>query len=221
MAGNKDWLPKTREKQLEMTRDWQSVLAVKGDAWGVPQSVSTEFGTLVASADSALAAAVNETTRTPVATAQCREAFNALDDKMRDMKRRYFLCPPLTEADLISLGLKPRDEIQTPSHTPTAQTTVETYLVGRHELGIRIIYVTGSPDDPANKGYRIWYRVVTPEDTPPAGPGDLHKSFYTQRRKDLIEFDYADSGKTAYFAVQVENVGKQGPWGPLVSALIP
>jgi hypothetical protein len=30
-----------------------------------------------------------------------------------------------------------------------------------------------------------------------------------------------DSGKTAYFAVQIENDGKKGVWGPMVSALIP
>jgi hypothetical protein len=39
-----------------------------------------------------------------------------------------------------------------PNPVPTAQTTVETCLVGRHELGIRLVYVTDNPDDPANKG---------------------------------------------------------------------
>jgi hypothetical protein len=66
------------------------------------------------------------------------------------------------------------------------------------ELG-KIIYVTGGPED----------------------PDDLRKSFYTKRKKDRIEFDFGDSGKTAFFAVQIENEGKKGPWGPLVSALIP
>jgi hypothetical protein len=37
----------------------------------------------------------------------------------------------------------------------------------------------------------------------------------------VIEFGFGDSGKTAYFAVQIENEEKKGPWGPLVSALIP
>jgi hypothetical protein len=36
-----------------------------------------------------------------------------------------------------------------------------------------------------------------------------------------MEFAFEDSGKTVYFAVQVENEGKKGPWGPVVSALIP
>jgi hypothetical protein len=54
-----------------------------------------------------------------------------------------------------------------------------------------------------------------------AKPEDLRKSFFTMRKKEMIEFDFGDSGKTAYFAVIVENGGKQGPAGPLVSALIP
>jgi hypothetical protein len=56
---------------------------------------------------------------------------------------------------------------------------------------------------------------------PPANPDDLRKFFYTKRKKDVIEFGFGDSGKTAWFAVQIENEGRKGPWGPLVSALIP
>jgi hypothetical protein len=52
-------------------------------------------------------------------------------------------------------------------------------------------------------------------------PKQLDESFFTKRKKDVVVFDYEDSGKTAYFAVQVENDGKKGPWGPLVSAVIP
>jgi hypothetical protein len=37
----------------------------------------------------------------------------------------------------------------------------------------------------------------------------------------VIEFAFDDSGKTAYFDVQIENEGKKGPWGSLTSALIP
>jgi hypothetical protein len=90
-----------------------------------------------------------------------------------------------------------------------------------HELGYRIVYVTGDPADKANKGYRIWYVIVAPGEAPPTDPEQFNKSFYTKRMKDRKEFDYGDSGKTAYFAVQVENDGKKGPWGPIVSALIP
>jgi hypothetical protein len=221
MSKSVDWLPRSREAILEMADDWISVCNPKQSVWNIPGQALTDLTTRRNTAKTALETAKNENTRTPVANALCKEAFDAQSGCMRDFKRRYFLIPPLLDSDLISLGLKPRDEHPTPSHAPTAQVTVETFLVGRHELGIRIVYVTGSPDDPANKGYRIWYSVIAPGETPPASPEDLRKSFYTQRRKDLIEFEFGDSGKTVYFAVQIENDGRKGPWGPLVSALIP
>jgi hypothetical protein len=204
-----------------MARDWQSVMGTKTTAWGIPAAVVTELGGLITAANTALTTAQNETTRTPVVTSQCKAACEALIAKMRDIKKRYFQTPPLVSADYISLGLRPRDSTPTPSGTPTAQVTVETYLVGRHELGVKIVYVTGNPADPANKGYRIWYSVVAPGETPPTDPDDLRRSFFTKRKKDVIDFDFGDSGKTAWFAVQIENDGKKGGWGPLVSALIP
>jgi hypothetical protein len=84
-----------------------------------------------------------------------------------------------------------------------------------------LVFVTGSANDPANKGFRVYYRVVAPGETPPASPEDLTKSFFTKRKKDVIEFGFNDSGSTVFFAVQVENEGKKGPWGPMTSALIP
>jgi hypothetical protein len=197
-----------------MAKDWKNYAGPKAAEWGIPNSVITELSALIVAAGDALAIAKNEASRTSVANAQCRAAFEALTAFMRDMKRRYFLIPPLTEADIIALGLKPHDTTPTHSGPPTAHVAVETYLVGRYELGVRIVYVDGSPDDPANKGYRIYYRVVGAGETPPTDPerpGELPLSFFTHRRKDLIEFAYGDSGKTAYFAVQVENDGKKGP----------
>ena len=152
---------------------------------------------------------------------RCKDAFKAMKTHMRDMKKRYLYVPPLADSDLVSLDLKIPDTHPTASGTPTAQVTIETFLVGRHELGIKIVYVTGDPNDPANKGYRIYYKVVAPGSAPPTAPGELIKSFYTKRKKDLMEFDFGDSGKTAFFAVQIENEGKKGPWGPMISALIP
>jgi hypothetical protein len=204
-----------------MVKAWITIITTYLQQWGIAESVVQNLSALAAAAGSALDAAKNETSRTPVATARCKEAFDALTAAMRDVKRRYFLTPPLTDSDFVALGLSPPDGIHTPSGVPTAQATIETYLVGRHELGVKIVYVTGGPADPANKGYRIWYSVVGQGETPPAGPDDLRKSSFTMRKKDLLQFDYGDSGKTAYFAVRIENGGRQGPWGPLVSALIP
>jgi hypothetical protein len=190
-------------------------------AWNIPDETVQKLEAEVNAADAALAAAKNEESRTPVATAQCKTAFDALEAVMRDIKKRFFYVPPLRESDLVGLGLRIPDSNPSSTGTPTAQTSIETFLIGRHQLGVRVVYLTGSPSDPANKGYRIWYMVVAPGEKAPTNPVELNESFYTKRRKDVLEFDFEDSGKTAYFAVQVENEGKKGPWGPITSALIP
>ncbi|MDR0684434.1 MAG: hypothetical protein LBF83_04835, partial [Spirochaetaceae bacterium] len=208
-----DWLPPTREGQLAMAKDWQSVAGANADAWGIPAAAMTSFGTHIQTAEGALAAAKNETTRTPVATARCKEAFDVLTAFMRDFKRRYFLSPPLTDSGYVSLGLKPHDSTQTPGGNPTAQVTVETYLVGRHELGVKIVYVTGSPADGANKGYRVWYSALAPGETPPAAPKELRESFFTKRKKDVIEFDFGDSGKTRTSPCRWRTGARKAPGG--------
>jgi hypothetical protein len=222
MSTSKDWLSNSRTDQLNMALNWKSLIGSSAAAWSIPADVLPELDSLIQSAETALTAARNETTRTPVATAQCKTAFEALTAKMRDIKRRYFFSPPLLEADFTALGLKPRDTVvSAPSGNPTAQVTIETFLVGRHELGIKILYLTGNPSDTANKGYRLWYSLVASGESPPENPEELRRSFFTKRKKDVIGFEFGDSGKTCYMAVQVENEGKKGPWGPLVSALIP
>ncbi|MDR2186308.1 MAG: hypothetical protein LBO80_11685 [Treponema sp.] len=221
MAFNSDWLPGRRADQLTMCRNWTVVLTAETrTAWGIPQTQYNELLNLFDTAQELLQKA-QSSDRTPVINEQCREAFAALIAKMRFFKGHYFLLPPLINADIVNLGLTPHDTHPTPSGPPAAEVMAETYLAGRHELGIQVVYVSGNPEDKANKGYRIWYKVVPPGGEPVTSPDQLDKSFYTRRKKDVMQFAYEDSGKTVYIAIQVENDGKKGPWGPLVSAIIP
>ncbi|MDR0635447.1 MAG: hypothetical protein LBF87_00015 [Treponema sp.] len=221
MAKTSDWLPTKRMELIVMVRNWIAILIAEiRTAWGIPQAQFTELEQIYTAADELLQKAQSNE-RSPVITEQCKEAFDALIAKMRFFKAHYFLVPPLGNADLVNLGFTPHDPHPTPSGDPTAEATVETFLVGRHELGIRIVYVSGNPDDKANKGFRVWYKVVPVGGEPVSSPKELSESFYTRRKKDIVIFDYEDSGKTAFIAVQIENGGKKGPWGPLVSAIIP
>ncbi|MDR0557874.1 MAG: hypothetical protein LBG43_08445, partial [Treponema sp.] len=76
MATTKDWLPATREGILAMADDWISVCTTRQTGWNIPYPALTELTTLRGTAAAALETAKNETTRTPVATAQCKEAFD-------------------------------------------------------------------------------------------------------------------------------------------------
>jgi hypothetical protein len=204
-----------------MADEWGTVCTAKQTAWGISQADMTNLTSVRAVAAAALEAATNESTRTPVATARCKTVFGQLTEFMRYFKRRYFLSPPLSEADLVSLGLRPRDKHPTPSGVPTAQVKAEPYYAGLHVMGVRIVYVFGDPKDRANKAYQIWYHAAEPGETPPDRPEQLDKLFPTQRKKDVIGFDFSDSGKMAYFAVRVMNGDMVGEWGPMESGRIP
>ena len=216
-----DWYPGTREEQLTMAKNWAAILAVKGADWGVPAATVTAFSALVTEADGVLAAAKNDAVRTPVVTAHCREVFERLEQEARDIKKRYFFVPPLTEADIAALGLKMHDPHPTPSGKPTSQVRAEPYLTGLHQMGFRIVYVSGSPGDPANKVYRVWYVLVPPGGKAPSSPEELTKEFSTKRMKDVLHFAFEDSGKTVYMAVQIGNGNMTGDWGPMTQAIVP
>ena len=90
-----DWFPSSRAGQLAMAKNWAGILTSRGTAWGVPEAVVTGLSDAAVQAEGVLAAAMNKTVRTQVVTAHCREIFAQLEAKMRDIKRRYFLSPPL------------------------------------------------------------------------------------------------------------------------------
>jgi hypothetical protein len=221
MPFNEDWLPRARAAIIAMANEWIEVCAAKKTAWNIPESDLINLTSVRDVAAAALEAATSESTRTPVATARCKTMFGHLTEFMRYFKRRYFLCPPLAEADLVSLGLKPYDKHPTPSGVPTAQVKVNPFYAGPHVMGVKILYVVGDPKDRANKSFLIRYRVVGNDETPPDNPEQLDQVFPTQRQNDTIEFDFPASGKMVYFAVRVVNGDKVGPWGPMESARIP
>jgi hypothetical protein len=63
-----------------MVKAWLLILATNAQKWGVPDSIVQALGVLAGTAESALDTAKNEISRTPVATARCKEAFDALTD---------------------------------------------------------------------------------------------------------------------------------------------
>jgi hypothetical protein len=97
----------------------------------------------------------------------------------------------------------------------------EVYLAGQNQLGLRFVYVSGDPDDPANKSFRVGYLLVGPGEAAPTSPEQLVNSFSTHRKKELMEFPFGDSGKRVYICVRIENGRLVGGWGPIVSAVIP
>ena len=234
------WLTTKRDDILRMAKVWLNVLdTAKAAAWGVPAAERTELAPLVSAAEQKLAAA-KSSERTPVITAECREAFDALVAKMRFIKGRYFKAPPLTDADFVTLELDPPDPVHSRRGVPKAQITAEIARSGTAMLILKLVYAEGTEalaDPHTDIEYQLRhgklnpvspvYNAATGEiERVPTNPLELPVVFTTRRHRETITYGNSDSGKTAYFCLRISNgAGGEtegyGQWCPIFSAVIP
>ena len=216
-----DWLSGSRSKKVEMAKNWIQIFSAKAVEWNIPESATSRLNELTVKVEGELAIPENE--RSVVNTARINEALGALTAFMRDVKKRYFFQPPLKDSDILSLGLRPKDNEPTPVLDPTGQATADIAYPGRTQLLLNIKHVEGTPLDPrATYGYRIYWGLYADGDAPPADGETLIQSKFTRKKKELFTFRPSDSKKTAYFCIRYENSkGAAGPWGPMVAAVIP
>jgi len=218
-----DWLPTKREDILAMARKWAAVLATQGEGWEVTiGEINALNNRLQNAVTNVTTAEANKGDRhlNAVATA----SMKTLTQTMRDLKRRRFTSPPLSDADLVSLDLKPRDRTHTAVGKPRARpiATVKIKGAGRFELHIEPESVVSEEDEKAYYGSKIVYEVFAQGDPAPTAVKELDENRFVRRKKELFVFQPEDSGKKAYFAIRYENSkGDAGPWCPIFSVLIP
>ena len=216
-----DWMPTSGEAILRMATTWRTYIPAISDRLQITEEAmasltgkTSGFETLFQTPKAA---------RTPAMNALLRTARKELEAAMRDVKRRYFFSPPLVDADLISLGLKPKDAIPTPVGDPVGlvTATIKYPNEGAHELGIK--HVEGTPYDArANYGTKIRSVVMPIDDPSPNEVKALTESRFTRRKKELFTYGKQDRKKMAYYCFRYENSkGKAGQWSSIIAAVIP
>ncbi|GHU81567.1 hypothetical protein FACS189468_4480 [Spirochaetia bacterium] len=231
-----NWLPGSRVGQLALARQWAAVLADKASDWGIPAAMVSGFIGLITAAEEALAKVQDKSSRTHVDSVVCNMAFKALTEQMKFLKNNYFNCPPRTEEEMAMLGLRKRKQGGTVP-APLNVVGVETRPLanGLLELVLTIIGDLVPDTDASDYGYRVYLGVEDPAAAPGAlgrfghylsGPPingrELTYSFFTKRRRDVVQCDEQDRMKKLWICVMLESEsGKQGPWGPLFWAPIP
>ncbi|MDR2447327.1 MAG: hypothetical protein LBD58_08605 [Treponema sp.] len=230
-----NWLPGTREGQLNMAKVWATAIQNKGTAWGIPTNILPELQASITESEQILQTALSAD-RTPAITTECQRVFGVLVEKLRFIKDRYFKTPPLVDEDYTALLLKVPDTTRSPRGTPKAQMTAEIGRSGTAMLILHYKYAEGTEalaDPHTDVRYQVRYGVLPPPGVEPAGtdlikapasPEELPIVFATKRKKDIINFNSADSGKTAYFDIRIENGAGEngyGPWCPIFHAIVP
>jgi hypothetical protein len=137
------------------------------------------------------------------------------------------------------LGFRERDDHPTPVPAPVdVPMATPGYPGGPHLLLVTLAPLPGTQalNDRSDYGYALYVGIMPPggatleqaasvkhylQDPPQDGEALRHYTF-TRRGKELITFDAAESGMTAYFCARYENQkGWKGTWGPIASAVIP
>jgi hypothetical protein len=233
-----DWYKDSRDEQLHVVKTWNGVFVVRGLGWGIPQSHITQLADDADAAETILDK-VKSGERTAADTVQCNIVFKEMETEARFIKRHYLLSPPLTLPDFVDLLLPLPDAISSPVSPPTGQPALTlNYPGGPHLLRVYLAPLQGTvvPDSRGDYGYAL-YQGIMPKGgatleqaasvkhylmrEPLSGDELLHVRF-TRRKKELVEFDAAESGMIVYFCARYENQkGEHGAWGAVVSAIIP
>jgi hypothetical protein len=236
-----DWFPTNRVAILAMCVMWIEVLSGALRALlGIPADVWTEFLDLYAAARDWYEQTKDVAKHTPVVSAACQEAFDALEAHMRYMRDRFFRMPPLTLEQWIAMGFFKPDKTYTTIANPAgAPVVILSYGHGKFELGIKMEPEEGTPPPSPHTryGYSIYYGIMPPGGAtleeaasekhylmtaPVNGEGLLHYRF-TRSSHATIVFDAKEAGKTAYIFVRYENEKgwKSEKWSKVAFAVIP
>ena len=216
-----DWMSSKRDEQLAMGKSWVPVLNEKQMEWGVPAERVTKLSEALVVAETENNIPAGE--RSKVSNARLKTAFTTLTGEMREIKRRYFFVPPLTNADLIGLGLKPKDTTPTSVTVPKVRASGKITLKGPGSLELHIAPETEITEDKrAYYGCKVAYAVMDANEPAPQSERELTESMFTRRKKEAFIFQPQDSTKKVYFSIRYENSkGQPGPWCPVFSAVIP
>ena len=228
MSIQSDWMPRIRSVQLEMGTNWSTILAEKAELWKIPEALTTVLKESVNEAASQLAVPIPE--RNAVTTARMNDAFKNLSTIMRDIKKRYFYVPPLTNSDIVSLGLKLKDENPTNIPPPSIPVTGRLTFPSIGLVEMCEIRPDGEKSDERSKyGVRIYFGILSEATStfkyritaPPKTGDDLPHSVFTRQKRYRFAFS-EQGGKEVFFCMRYENSkGEAGPWGKIISAHVP
>jgi hypothetical protein len=204
-----------------MAGNWQTIITPKTTDWDIPSSVPVELGNAKTNAASAVALAEGPTaTHAMVADAEAK--MNALKENMRDLKRRYFLEPPLTVTDFVSLGLKRPDKTRTPIPVPGAAPILDQVkALGSYSVEIRY-HDEATPDSKARPyGYSGCVLNYAFAAAPITDHALLTNSALMTANPFTLSCGPENEGKYFCCSVQWGNEkGEKGPFSPIEHTVV-
>jgi hypothetical protein len=204
-----------------MAKVWLEKMRQEGDSWGIPRTHSAEFEALIFLAEVALERAKRSEERTEVLNALCRVAFNPLEEKMHLTRERFFVSPPLTEADEIALLLTASG-----SAAPDFSPRITLSLIDKQEVQVKVAPVAPNADPHLLHHVDFAYGVLVDEISGrvdemlvvPQCAESLPVVVGTRRRVYTISLPPQCRG--VYAAARFVNADMEtGPWSDIIAIL--
>jgi hypothetical protein len=217
---SRDWLPHNRAGQLAMVRRWLDILPAKTQDWNIPTGMIERLEEVTSEAIVSQDRAESPT-GTKGDAARMRTAFAEMVAQMRDVRRRVFFIPPLTEGDFADLGLEPPDMIRTPHIDVPEMVDFVIHLSSIRELVIDF-WIQGQAHKAKPLGYDGAVIIWGIRDTPPEHPDELPHHIMASRTPHTLTFEEGQRGKTVQIALYWQNErGHTGQLSEYKSAIIP
>jgi hypothetical protein len=167
----------------------------------------------------------DEPNRTPAITARFELAEKALKPEYRQVYNAFFKTNPLaSDDDLLEMGFPKRPSGERhPSPKPDKHPGCGIDTSEFRQVKIDYYEVDGTHKKAKPDGVHGVEARSAVFDTPrEVHISDLTNSLFDTRTPLVLEFADEDRGKTLYFALRWENTrGEKGPFGPILSAVIP
>ncbi|MDR0737854.1 MAG: hypothetical protein LBF39_02150 [Prevotellaceae bacterium] len=221
---NRNFLPNNDQALLSWVVNFLGYLASILPRIGFPESVYTELVALRDRYAQKLSIADSPVTRTKASVQEKNEAKKSLVSRLRQTIGEYLTRNHMvTDADRDNLGLPVHKTTRTPAPVATTHPSVEINTSELRRVGIHFFDGSSGQSDAKPFGQHgaetAWALFEHPQEV---HISDLTHSSFDTHTPLKLEFADEDRGKTLYFALRWENTtGEKGPFGPVMSAIVP
>jgi len=170
----------------------------------------------------AWAAYENPSTRTPLITATKKSTRATYEKLLSTLVGGLRTNTRLTDEDRLAAGIPLHDTKPTPVPVPTTYpvATIDTSMLRRLIVNFRDGSSTTTTSAKPRGIHGVEIRWAVSEEKPLVSA--LTNSAFDTRTPYTLEFDDAQRGKTVWICLRWENTrGEKGPWGEVISAIIP
>jgi len=140
---------------------------------------------------------------------------------LRVFINQFLRFPPITDTDLIAMGIPPRDTIRTTHFQVTENVAFNITLSAIRELKINF-WIQDANHRAKPKGYDGAIIIWGIADKAPLNPEDLTHHIMASRTPFTLFFTEEERGKTVYIALAWQNErGIRGTWSEYQTAVVP